>query len=115
MKQIKLTKKTLHALMDRAVVIAADCPEACRDFRIMTSGLRKQTLLLRWTTINLDNIDNPVQCYRYECFHLDGTPQHCSVNYADQEAANAFFRSLKTLHRQPFAGDHLLVPDPLNK
>ncbi len=104
--QRKVSQRTVRKIMDRAMAINKACPDPCRDFRIMTSVRRKGALLLRWTTINLDDIDNPVQCYRYECFNTDGTPQNCSVHYADQEEANAFFQGLKTLYKQPFATDH---------
>lgn len=93
-------------MMNRAVEIDRDCLEHCRNFQIMESPLWPDALLLRWTTINIDNIDNPVQCYRYECFDQEGNPQHCSVYYADQEEANLFFQSLMPLHWQLFASDH---------
>ncbi len=92
--------------MDRAIEISKGCQDACRDFRIMTSPMRKEVLILRYTTINIDNIDNPIQCYRYECFELDGTPQLCSVNYSDQQEANDFFVSLKTHYKQGFCNSH---------
>ena len=92
--------------MDRAIEINRSCPEECRDFKIMISDMRKETLLLRWTTINIDDIDKPLQCYRYECFNLDGTSQNCSVNYSNQNEANKFFWSLKKLYTQQFASDH---------
>ena len=102
----KVSQRLINKMMDKAIEINKGCPEECRDFTIMTSNMRKGTLLLRWTTINIENIDNPVQCYHYECFNTDGTAQNCSVNYADQEEANEFFWSLKTLYEQQFASDH---------
>ena len=56
----------------------------------------------------LSNEDNPVQCYRYECFKTDGTSQLCSIHYADQEEANAFIWSLEPLYHQQYAIDHKL-------
>ena len=103
----------IDPIMARAIEINQNCEEACRDFAIMTSRLWPDTLLLRWTTINIDNIDNPIQCYRYECFSKSGTPQHCSVHYSNQDEANVFFESLEPLYRQSFASDHLL-PKAIN-
>lgn len=105
-KQLK--RETILLIMDRAMEINRSCQEECRDFRIMRSPMREDNLILRWTTINIDNIDNPVQCYRYECFRPDGTALHCSVHYADSEEANDFFWSLETLYHQEFACDHKL-------
>ena len=99
-------QKEIEAIMEKAIQINAGCKEQCRDFRIMTSLLRPDTLVLRWTTIDIDDIDNPLQCYRYQCFHSDGTPQNCSIYYSDQQQANQFFQSLKTLHKQAFSHDH---------
>jgi hypothetical protein len=101
-----LETKIIDSIMDRALEIHNTCPDQCRDFRIMSSPLRKDTLILRWTAINLDNIDKPRQCFHYECFYPDGTPQRCSINYDSAEEANSFFWSLKTLYRQDFASDH---------
>lgn len=70
--------------------------------------MKESTLILRWTTINIEDIDRPVQCYNYECFNRDGTSGHCGVNYDDQDQANDFFWSLETLYRQEFAIDHKL-------
>lgn len=92
--------------MDRAIEINKSCKEECRDFVIMTSGMRKDTLILRWTTIDLDDIERPIQCYHYECFSQDGSSQNCSVHYSNQDEANKFFWSLKRLYSQPFAIDH---------
>ena len=106
--QKQLNKSVIEKIMDRAIKINRLCPEECRDFKIMVSPMRENTLILRWTTINIENIDKPVQCYGYECFHLDGTSQNCSVNYTSQEEANEFFWSLETLYKQEFAIDHKL-------
>lgn len=101
-----LTPAIKSRIMDRAMTLSKAHPGQCYDFRIMRSPLRKSTLLLRWTMINIDDPDRPVQEFRFECFHMDGTPRHCSVNYADLKQANAFFHSLETLHAQDFACDH---------
>lgn len=108
-KQIQnITKDIIYALMDRAIEINKECREHCRDFRIMVSGKRPNTLILRWTAIDIQDEDRPVQCYRYECFDMDGTPQNCSVHYSDQQEANEFFWSLTTLYKQEFSIDHTL-------
>ena len=106
--QKQLDKTIIERIMDRAIEINRQCKEECRDFKIMVSPMRENTLVLRWTTINIENIDKPVQCFHYECFDMEGYSQHCSVNFADQEEANEFFWSLQTLHRQQFANDHKL-------
>ena len=98
----------IQKIMDRAIEINKSCKERCRDFQIMLSQKRKNTLILRWTTIDMSNIENPVQCFRYECFEMDGTPQLCSVHYTNQEKANDFFWSLEPLYQQQFAIDHKL-------
>jgi hypothetical protein len=104
----KPEQTVIATMMDRALAIHRECKDECRDFRIMISPMRENTLILRWTTINLDDIEKPLQCYHYECFYPDGTPQNCSVNYANQEEANEFFWSLETLYKQDFACDHKL-------
>ena len=106
--QKQLDKSVIESIMGRAIEINRQCKEACRDFKIMVSPMRENTLILRWTTINIDNIDKPVQCYGYECFHLNGKSQNCSVNYDNQEEANEFFWSLETIYKQQFAIDHKL-------
>lgn len=106
--QKQLDHKVIVRMMDRAIEINRQCPEECRDFKIMVSPMRENTLVLRWTTINIDNIDKPVQCFHYECFDMDGYSRNCSVDFADQDEANDFFWSLQTLHRQQFANDHKL-------
>jgi len=98
-------------MMDRAIEISRECGDQCRDFRVMVSPMRENTLILRWTTINIEDIDRPVQCYHYECFNPDGTSQNCGVNYDDQEQANDFFWSLETLYSQEFAVDHKLLSE----
>ena len=106
-KQNKKVDKTVIAkIMNRAVQIHQGCKEECRDFRIMISPKRAGTLILRWTTIDMRNLDNPRQCYHYECFNADGTSQNCSINYSSQTEANEFFFSLTTLYKQKFANDH---------
>lgn len=106
--KIQLGAGVIQKIMDRAMDINKGCEERCRDFQIMVSTERKDTLILRWTTIDLSNIENPVQCFRYECFEMDGTPQLCSIHYTNQEEANAFFWSLEPLYKQQFAIDHKL-------
>lgn len=101
-------QSVINNIMDRAVVLNKACKEQCRDFQIMVSENHANTLILRWTTIDITNEDKPVQCYRYECFKTDGTPQLCSIYYADQEEANAFFWSLEPLYHQHYAIDHKL-------
>lgn len=104
----KIAKKIIHTIMDRAIVINKVSEEHCRDFRIMVSERHPETLILRWVAIDISDVDRPVQCYRYECFDVDGSPQHCSIYYADQQEANDFFSGLKTLHTQECAVDHTL-------
>ena len=101
-----LDKHVITKIMDKALVIHHECPHECRDFRIMASPHRKNTLILRWTTINLENPDKPAQCFHYECFNPDGSPQNCSINYDTPEEANEFFWSLKSIYQQDFAADH---------
>ncbi|MBW4971276.1 hypothetical protein KZY98_12460 [Croceibacter atlanticus] len=104
----KLKQSVITAIMDRAVEINKACKEQCRDFEIMLSRKRENSLILRWISIDISNEDNPVQQYRYECFQTDGTSQLCSVHYADQEEANEFIWSLEPLYHQQFAIDHKL-------
>lgn len=104
----KLKQSVIDAIMDRAVEINKTCKEQCRDFEIMLSRKRENSLILRWTSIDISNEDNPVQQYRYECFQTDGTLQMCSVHYADQDEANEFIWSLEPLYHQQFAIDHKL-------
>jgi hypothetical protein len=103
-----LKQSVIYKIMDRAIDINKACTAQCRDFQIMVSTMRKNILILRWTTIDISNIDNPVQCYRYECFKTDGTSQLCSIHYADQEEANDFIWSLEPLYNQQYAIDHKL-------
>ena len=107
-ENMKITKEVIEVIMDRAVIIDKESKEHCREFRIMVSGTHPNTLILRWTTIDISDVDRPIQCYRYECFEMDGTPQHCSIHYSDQKEANAFFSGLKSLHIQECAIDHKL-------
>ena len=104
----KLKQSVIDAIMDRAVEINKACKEQCRDFEIMLSRKRENSLILRWTSIDIFNEDNPVQQYRYECFQTDGTSQMCSVHYADQKEANEFIWSLEPLYHQQFSIDHKL-------
>lgn len=90
-------------MMARARHIDSNCPAHCRDFTIMRSSAHPDTLILRWKTIAIDNPDRPVQCYRYECFDLDGTPMGCSIHYSNQEEANVFFEGLTELHTQEYS------------
>ena len=59
--QRKPGQKVINKIMDRAIEINRGCPKQCRDFSIMTSPMRKGTLLLQWTTIN-------VEISRQQCF-----------------------------------------------
>jgi hypothetical protein len=108
MEKNVLEREVIEKIMDRAIEIHKECPDECRDFRIMESPMRKNTLILRWTAINLENIEKPRQCYHYECYYPDGSPQHCAINYDSAEEANEFFFSLHTWHKQEFAKDHKL-------
>jgi len=107
--QIQMKPKIIEALMGRAIEINADCPEQCRYFAIMTSSMRPDAWILRWLNINIDDLDNPIQTYHYECFHQDGSPQNCGVHYANPQEANAFFNSLIPHYSQEYAGDHKLL------
>ena len=104
----KLDQQIIDKVMNRAIQINNLCKEQCRDFKIMTSPMREDTLILQWRTIDISNEDNPVQHYHYECFEMDGTPEFCSVHYTNQEQANDFITSLQTLYTQKFAIDHTL-------
>ena len=104
----QLDKAVIARMMDRAIEINRGCKEECRDFQIMVSPMKENTLILRWITIDIEDIDRPVQCYNYECFNLDGTSQHCGVNYDSPEQANDFFWGLESLYRQEYAIDHRL-------
>jgi len=101
-----LNKKVIHKIMDRAVEIDKACGEQCRDFCIMTSEMKKDTLILRWTSIDISDPDFPVQRYNYECFHMDGTPQNCPVEFKDQREANEFSLTLVKHYKQIFCLDH---------
>ncbi len=104
----QVAPKIVNAIMDRAVLINKNNKAHCRDFKIMESPMHKNTLILRWTTIDVTDEDRPKQCYRYECFNRDGTPQNCSIHYTNKEEANIFFQGLKTLYTQECAIDHKL-------
>ena len=100
----KLTHKVIEKIMSRAGEISGYITKECFDFCIMTSTLKPDTLILRWTSVDLSNPDYPSQTFHYECFELDGTPQNCSIHFdqSEQEAANEFFFSLVKLHTQEF-------------
>ena len=104
----RLKQSVINQIMDRAIAINKIGKEYCRDFQIMLSEKHSNTLILRWTTIDISNEDNPVQCYRYECFKTDETPQLCSIHYTNQEEANDFIRGLQPLYHQQYAIDHTL-------
>ena len=92
---MNIPQDSIEKLMDEAVLIQKDCTESCFDFQIMTSRFHKNTLILRWVEVDISDVERPIQCYRYRCFHLDGTSQNCSIHYTNVEQANAFFKSLE--------------------
>ncbi len=102
------SKQVIHKMMDSAMHIDKECQLQCRNFTIMTSPLHQSTLILRWMTIDISDIDRPIQNYRYECFDMKGTPQHCSIYYTNQEEANTFFEGLQPLYTQEFSIEHKL-------
>lgn len=104
----KITPTVINKIMDRALLINQETPEFCCDFEIMTSSIKKDVLILRFITVDISDIERPKQCYRYECFELDGTPQMCSIHYSNQKEANDFFWSLTSLYHQKYAIDHKL-------
>lgn len=108
MKDKKLKPSVIKKIMDRAIVINTLSFEMCRDFQIMESDKHPDILILRWLTIDISDIDRPKQCYRYECFLKDGSPQLCSIYYTNQQEANEFLWGLTTLYHQKFAIDHTL-------
>ena len=96
MKKIK--KVTVHArtrITARAKAIIQYCGDTCADFQIMESPLHANTLILRWLSIDISDIDRPSQCYQYECFEPDGTPMHCSIFYDTPAEEEAFYLSLQ--------------------
>ncbi len=101
-----LEKKIVERIMNRAIEINDSCKEHCREFKIMKSTKHKNTLILRWLTIDVSDVERLFQCYRYECFDLDGKPQYCSIHYSNQEEANDFFNGLEPLYAQEYAVDH---------
>ncbi|WP_281989743.1 hypothetical protein [Aquimarina aggregata] len=101
-----LDKKIINRIMNRAIEINDSCKEHCREFRIMKSKKHKNTFILRWLTIDASDVGRLFQCYRYECFDVDGTPQYCSIHYSNQEEANEFFKGLEPLYAQEYAVDH---------
>jgi len=108
MEKHTLKQSTIHKIMDRAIEINKSCKEHCRDFQIMISPKRMHVLILRWITIDISNVDNPIQYYRFECFKTDGTAQLCSIYYSNQEEANEFLWTLEPLYHQQYAIDHKL-------
>ena len=96
---MNIPQDSIEKLMDEAVLIQKDCTESCFDFQIMTSRFHKNTLILRWVEVDISDVERPIQCYRYRCFHLDGTSQNCSIHYSNGEQANAFFKSLETHYK----------------
>ncbi len=100
---LKLTRKIIRNVMNRALEIDDNCPEHCRDFHIMVSKEHKKNLILRWRTIDISDPDRPLQQYRYECFDLKGNPQGCSIHYSNQEEANTFFEGLVHLYKQEYS------------
>ncbi|MGB3463949.1 MAG: hypothetical protein WBA74_01710 [Cyclobacteriaceae bacterium] len=101
-------EKVYKKILDHAPAIDTESLNLCRDFAIVRSKLRPSTLMLRWTSINIEDIDRPSQTYYYRCFNLDGSSQDCSVNYANQQEANEFFQSVEIVLKQRFAKDHLI-------
>lgn len=99
-KTPKITQKLINKMMQHALDIDMACKEHCRDFSIMASGEHKNTLILRWCTIDIGDADRPLQHYRYECFDLNSNPQGCSIHYSNQEEANRFFEGLVLLYTQ---------------
>ena len=104
-----IEQQLIVTIMEQARRLIKGCGTNCRDFRIMTSPMRESTLILRWTTINVDDPDRPVQCFRYACFNMDGSPQQCSIHYANQQEANEFFEGLETQYQQIYSNDHKLL------
>jgi len=101
-----LPQELIDTIMDQAVLISTSRRECCRDFEIMTSKLHPNTLIMRWLEIDIEDIDDPVQYFRYRCFNPDGSPQNCSIHYSNQQEANTFFSGLYSLYHQPFAISH---------
>ncbi|WP_010520454.1 hypothetical protein [Aquimarina agarivorans] len=108
MDKIILQQSVIHKIMNRGIIINKENEKTCRDFQIMISEKFRNTLILRWTCIDISNADNPIQRYHYECFKTDGTPQLCSIYYTNQEEANEFIWSLQPLYHQKYAIDHKL-------
>ncbi|GEM_PF-1917988 len=102
MNMENLQKDSIKKIMDQAVLINQGCKESCFDFQIMTSNFHKETLILRWVEVDIRDVERPIQYYRYRCFNVDGSAQNCSIHYADQAEANAFFKSLRAYPTQEF-------------
>ena len=105
-RELKIS--VIENIMERGIAINKTCKEMCRDFQIMVSKEHPNMLLLRWTVIDISNPDNPMQCYRYECFKTDGSAMLCSLYYTNQQEANDFLWSLEPLYHQDYAIDHKL-------
>ena len=87
-------QETLARIKQRAGAISKISPHECRDYSLHRSPLHPGSLILRWLSIDIGDIDHPRQCYEYECFEEDGQPLHCSVFYDSPAEAEAFFQSL---------------------
>ena len=94
-KTISLEVKARIA--ERARQIIQHSAEECRDFSLHRSLLHPKTLILRWLSIDLYDIDHPHQCYLYECFDEQGSPLNCSIHYATITEAERFYNSLEDL------------------
>ena len=99
---MKISKEITQKIWDQAITIDKSCMESCFEFQIMTSKFHKDTLILRWIEVDISDVERPIQCYRYRCFNIDGSSQNCSIHYADQAEANAFFKSLRAYPTQEF-------------
>ncbi len=104
----EIPQEVLEKLLHHGLTIARETQAYCRNFSILRSPLHKDTLILRWTTIDLEDVDRPLQCYQYHCFYPDGTSQGCSIHYDNQSQANAFFLGLELLYSQQCATDPIL-------
>lgn len=106
-----IEQNIINRIMDRAIQISGDSSETCRNFTVMTSPMRPNTLILRWLCIDTNDQKDLSNTYCYECFDLDGKPQYCSVNNLNPTEANLFFRGLTTLYEQQCAIDHKQQPN----
>ncbi|MFC4633522.1 hypothetical protein ACFO3O_06365 [Dokdonia ponticola] len=99
---MNIPQDSIQKIMEGAVLIQKHCKESCFDFQVMTSRFHKDTLILRWVEVDISDVERPIQCYRYRCYHLDGSAQNCSIHYNNVQEANTFFKSLETHFRQDF-------------